>query len=183
MKKLLMVLTLLFVTGCAPWVKTDGPFTSNAGGFSVDLPQGWMRRNSDELLLLTRDGLLLQKFSISRKNIAEEKQFSHTRKRVSGDMLPQELAEVVIDDYQSDTDNPLETVEESVPETVAGTPGFRVRLVYSTRNGLRYRCLAYGFLAGNWFYEIVYVAPSRHYFDRDLTAAQGMVKSFQLTRR
>jgi len=40
----------------------------------------------------------------------------------------------------------------------------------------------YGFIAGSWFYEIVYVAPARHYFDRDLTAVKDMVKSFRLTK-
>jgi hypothetical protein len=182
MKKLMLVLTLLLVTACAPWVKTDGPFTSESKGFTVDPPQGWMRRNTDELLLITKDGLLLQRAIISRKSLSDEKQFPYTRKRVTDGMLPQELAEVVIDDYQSDPDHPLEAVEENVPETVAGKPAFRVRLVYSTKDGLRYRCLTYGFIAGSWFYEIVYVAPARHYFDRDLAAVQAMVKSFRLTK-
>jgi len=182
MKKFLLVLTLLLVTGCAPWVKTDGPFTSEANGFTVDPPQGWMRRNTDELFLITKDNVLLQQVVISRKALAAEKQFSHTRKRVDRGMLPPELAEVVVDDYQSDADHPFEAVEENVPETVAGKPAFRVQLVFSTKDGLRYRCLAYGFLADNWFYEIVYVAPARHYFDRDLAAVQSMVKSFRLSR-
>jgi len=182
MKRLMLVLTLLIVTGCAPWVKTDGPFTSESKGFTVDPPRGWMRQNTDELFLITKDGLLLQKAVISRKNLADEKQFSHTRKRVTEGMLPQELAEVVIDDYQSDSDHPFEAVEENVPETVAGKPAFRIRLVYSTKDGLRYRCLIYGFIAGSWFYEIAYVAPARHYFDRDLAAVQNMVKSLSLAK-
>jgi len=182
MKQLLFVLMLLLVTGCAPWVKTDGPFTSVSKGFTVDPPQGWMRQNTDELLLVTKDGFLLQKIIISRKNLSDAKQFSYTKKRISDGMLPQELAEVVIDDYQSDPDHPFEAVEESVPETIAGKPAFRVRLVFSTKDGLKYRCLTYGFLADSWFYEIIYVAPARHYFDRDLAAVQSMVKSFRLTK-
>jgi len=173
---------LLLVTGCAPWVKTAGPFTSESKGFTVNPPQGWMRQNTDELFLITKDGLLLQKVSISRKNISDEKQFLHTRKRVTNGMLPPELAEVVIDDYQSDSDHPFEEVEESIPETVGGKSAFRVRLVYSMKDGLRYRCLIYGFVDGSWFYEIIYVAPARHYFDRDLLAVQEMVKTFKLNK-
>lgn len=179
-KKLIMALLLLLTTACAPWVKTDAPFTSAAKDYSVEPPHGWNRRNTDEFLLVTRDGLQLQNMYITRKNITEEKQFPHTRKRITSGMLPHELAEVVIDNYQSDTDNPVEAIEENVPETISGKPAFRVRLVYGTKSGLRYRSEIYGLLNDNWFYEIVYIAPARHYFDRNLAEFQNMVKTFRL---
>jgi len=182
MRKLLIMGLLLLTTACAPWVKTDAPFIPAAKDYTVEPPHGWNRRNTDEFLLVTRDGLLLQKIHISRKNIGENEQFPHTRKRITSGMLPHELAEVAIDNYQSDTDNPVEAIEENVPETISGKPAFRVRLVYGTKSGLRYRSEIYGLLNDNWFYEIVYIAPARHYFDRNHADFQSMVKSFRLTQ-
>lgn len=182
MKKLSIVLMLLVTAGCGPWVRTEGPFTSNTQNFSVDLPQGWMRSNTDQNLLITRDGILLQRIVSIRQSLSAAKQFSHTRKRVTSGMLPQELAEVVIDDFQSDPDNLEFTVEENAPATVAGNPGFKARVAFRTKDGLPYRCLYYGFISGNWFYGICYIAPQRYYFDKDLATFENVVKSFRLTK-
>ena len=52
----------LLVGGCVslPWQPTAGLYSSPAENFAVELPQGWMRLNSNEDLLITRDGILLQ---------------------------------------------------------------------------------------------------------------------------
>jgi len=177
-----VLLVVLLATGCAPWVKTDSPVTSQSLQFQVTPPQGWMRRNSDSSFQITRDGLSLQTVVISRVGVNEEKQFAHTKRRVSAEMLPQEIAEVFIDDYQVDTAFPFEAVEENAPETISGKPGCRLRLAYRNKDGLRFRCQIYAFVSDGWFYWISYAAPARHYFDRDLPAVETMVRSFRLTR-
>ena len=62
----LLVATGLVVNGCVsvPWQPTAGLYSSPAENFAVELPGGWMRLNSDEDLLITRDGVLLQHVSI-----------------------------------------------------------------------------------------------------------------------
>lgn len=183
MKKLLPVLIVLLLCSCTPWIKTAGNFVSESQDFAVDLPEGWMRRNIDKLFLITRDGAMLQKIVIFRKDVTEEKQFAYTKKRITLGMLPQEMAEVIIDDFQSDTNNPVEAVEENLPMTIAAEPGFRLRITYNTGSGLRYRHQVYGFISGRWFYQIIYVAPARHYFDKDLATVESMVKTFRLARK
>ncbi|HEY6872089.1 MAG TPA: hypothetical protein VI298_05095 [Geobacteraceae bacterium] len=181
MKKLLIGLALLLTAGCGPWLRTGGPCTMESQGFGVDLPDGWMRSNTGKFLLVTRDGVLLQKIAARRIDLAAEKQFTHTRKRVTSGMFPQEVAEVVLDDFQSDAGNLHLAVEENGPATVAGKQGFKVRLAYLTKGGLPYRCACYGFVSGNWLYLIFYNAPQRYYFDKDAAAFEGIVKSFRLT--
>ena len=48
----------LLAGGCVtlPWQPTAGLYSSPAENFAVELPQGWMRLNSNEDLLITRDG-------------------------------------------------------------------------------------------------------------------------------
>jgi len=59
MKRYLVIL-LLLITGCAPWVKVGGLYKSPPHNFSVELPNGWMRLNTGDRLYITRDGVLLQ---------------------------------------------------------------------------------------------------------------------------
>jgi len=181
MKRIVSVVILLLVTGCAPWVRTEGPVAYDSQNFAVDPPQGWMRRNTDKLFLITRDGLALQAVLIERVNVSDQKQFKYTKKRVTSGMLPNELAETIIDDYQSDADSPLDAVEENAPAKVSDKPGCMVRLTFTNKAGLKYRCLIYGCLVGDWFYRVTYTAPARYYFDRDVAAVQEMMKSFKLT--
>jgi hypothetical protein len=182
MKKLLILCAVLLMAGCAHWVKTEGPYTSDSQSFAVDPPQGWMRSNSDKMFLITRDGTLLQRIVISRIGLSDEKQFNATRKRVTGEMLPQEVAEIVADDIQSEKNITSVTVEETTPATISGKPGFRLQLVYSTKEGLRYRFICYGLVSGKYLYRIMYAAPVRYYFDRDLPAFEKVASSFKLTR-
>ncbi|HJV65487.1 MAG TPA: hypothetical protein VJ550_07140 [Geomonas sp.] len=179
MKRLLPVVVMtLLLAGCATWVKTEGRLTSAGQQFTVDPPQGWMRRNSDSLFVITRDGFPLQTILISRMKISEEKQFRHTTKRVTAGMLPNEIAEVIIDDFQSDPDRPVDAVEENVPADVGGKKGSLVRLAYTTKTGLKFRCQIYACLCGGWLYRVSYLAPARYYFDKDLPTVQNMMKTF-----
>ncbi len=179
MKKVVLLLVLL-LTGCALWVRTESPYVSDTLHISADLPAGWMRQNTSNFLVITKDGVLLQKIVANRMEIAREKQFASTKKRVSAGMLPQEVAEVVLDDLQSDQDLLGFEVEENSPATVGGVPGFKTRFSYKTKEGLKYRCVYYGALSGGYLYSLCYVAVARHYFARDLETFENMVRTFRL---
>ena len=182
MKKLFLLLVVTVIAGCGPWLRTEGPYVSDALNFAVDPPLGWMRQNNNSLLLITRDGVMLQKIVGKRLEIGKEKQFAHTKKRVNGEMLPQEAAEVVLDDFQSDPTITGFVVEENAPATVGGVPGFKSRFAYTTKDGLKYQCVYYGAVSGGYLYSLFYVAPSRHYFAKDLAAFENLVRTFRFIK-
>lgn len=182
MKRVLIALAIVTLAGCGPWVKTEGPYTAAPLHAAVDLPPGWMRQNTDKHILMTKDGVLLQMIVVKRLDISQDKQFLHTKKRVTGEMLPQEVAEVILDDYHSDTDNVDLQLEANAPATIDGNPGFMLRFSHGTSLGLHYRKLYYGFLKDGGLYTLLYAAPRRHYFDRDLADFEKVVKSFRLVR-
>lgn len=179
MKRFLLIL-LLFIAGCAPWAQVGGVYTSKPHNFSVELPNGWMKFNTRELLYTTRDGVLLQNIIIERVNI--EKPLKHTKKKFAKGMLPQEAAGVVLDNISSDETVLNFEVIENIPARISGFPGFEVVFTYKNKNGLRLKSILYGFIVDEWFYVIRYTAAHRYYFDKDLETFRRVFESFKLIK-
>jgi len=172
----------LLLGGCVtlPWQPTAGPYSSPAENFAVDLPAGWMRLNSNEDLLITRDGLLLQHMSVERA--AVDRPLKNTKKTLARGMQPQALAEVILDNFMS-SDRMLDLkVLENRPVQVAQHRGFRLVYTHRDKNGLRFKTVLHGFLAGDIFYSIRYTAAERYYFAKDLPTFEHVLASFRLIR-
>jgi len=179
----LLLTTLLVATGCAtaPWVPAGGAYASSADHYTIDLPQGWMRWTQDEdgRLVVTRDGVLLQLIMIERLRVGES--LKHTKKKLAKGMMPQEVAEVLLDNFGSNKDISGVEVKDNRPITISGKPGFWTVFTYKTKDDLRLRVVYCGVLDGEWFYGIRYAAPQRHYFDKDLKTFETVLRSFRLT--
>jgi hypothetical protein len=168
--------------GCVtlPWYPTEGPYTSAADNFVVELPKGWMRLNSDHDLLITRDGLLLQHVLIERGRV--DRPLKHTKKVLTRGMQPQALAEVILDNISSSERTLDLKVKENRPVQVGRHRGFRLVYGHRDKNGLRFKSVMLGFLAGDDFYLIRYTAAERHYFAKDLQTFEQLVATFKLIR-
>lgn len=177
MKKASLMI-LLVVMGCVPWIQTRGLYTSKTHNFSVELPQGWMRSNTSEYMLITRDGVVLQNIAIKRRAVDEE--FEHTKRKLSKGILPQEAAGVIIDNINSDQEVLNFKVIENVPVEINESSGFKVVYTYKNKDGLRSKRIYYGVVDGEWFYSISYSAALRHYFEKDLKSFEELFKSFKL---
>jgi len=175
MKKWLVLLTLVAV-GCAPWVRVGGVYQDTERNFSVDLPPGWMKSNTDKSLLITRDGVLLQTIIIERFKATEELQ--HTKKKLEPSMLPHEAAEVIADNISSNPSITDFTLLENAPTTIANRPGFKLLYQYKNKDGLQFKGIYCGFLSGDWLYAFRYTAPARYYFDKDVGTFDKVLKSF-----
>jgi len=175
MKKWIALLALLAV-GCAPWVRVGGVYQDTERNFSVDLPQGWMKSNTEKSLLITRDGVLLQTIFIQRVKAGDE--LPYTKKRLEPSMLPHEAAEVIADNISSNSAITDFTLLENAPAIIANRPGFRLLYRYKNKDGLPFKSMYCGFLSGNWFYALRYTAPARYYFDKDVGTFEQVVKSF-----
>jgi hypothetical protein len=177
MKRALLMI-LFFVIGCAPWMQVGGLYTSKSHNFSAELPQGWMRLNTKEYMLITRDGVILQNIVIERRPIDEE--FEYTKRKLSKGILPQEAAGVIIDNINSSQEVLNFEVVENSPAKINESSGFKVVYTYKNKDGLRLKNIYYGFVDGEWFYSIRYAAALRHYFETDLESFEELFKSFRL---
>ena len=179
MKKfLLLIAVTVLLSGCAPWIRTGGPYTASRENIALDLPDGWMRMNTDEYFVITRDGTGLQNILVER--IGTDDVLTNTKKKFRKGMLPQEAAEVLMDNVASDENVHGFEVKENKPAKVVGRQGFRAVYSYRTDDGLRKRGVVYGFMNGEWCYVLQYTAPQRYYFDRDLKTFERVVANSRL---
>jgi len=172
----------LLLGGCVsvPWQPADGVYSSPSENFAVELPRGWMRLNAKEDLLVTRDGLLLQLVSVERAVV--DKPLKNTKKTLTRGMQPQAVAEVIIDNFQSSESMLDVKVLENRPAQIAQQRGFKLVYTHRDKNGLRFKSVLHGVLAGDVFYAIRYSAAERYYFAKDLPTYEQVLASFRMIR-
>lgn len=135
-----------------------------------------MTRNP-KFLFISKDGPALQRVNLLISDLDDQKK--GVRKSLRKGMLPQELAESILDLLRADKSLIQLSVLENEPALIGGKEGFR--LVYTNRSDqVRYKTIYYGLLIGETFYRISYSAPVRYYFDRDAAVFEQIVKSFSL---
>ncbi len=159
--------------------------------FSFFLPAKWHtpflygftreRVRGERELIYTKDGFALDVIQFRSRPI--KKPFEHTKKLLTKDMAPFEMAQLVINDLELDKQLQGLTIHENKPVTVCGRPGFRVVFSYLDNGNLSYKSVYYGFQRQNIYYTIRYEAPLIHYFDTYLPAFEKMITSASLTVR
>lgn len=183
MKKFLLIV-LILIGGCAsaPWVKVSevgGLHRDEAHGFSVELPRDWLKSTTSKNLFITKDGEHLQFFAIEIIRIDQPL----LKKSLHEEMLPQEVAAVVLDNMGVNSNIVNLKIVENKPANINGHPGFHVISTFKIKGvGLRYKYALYGFMSGEWVYLIKYQAPLRYYFDRDVKTCEQIVASFKLAK-
>ena len=173
---------LVLVAGCAPFVLASGKQSIPERQFEIMVPDGWfrvMRGDGAELLVITRDGLLLQQIVIGR--FAVEKELKFTKRRFDEKLPPHEVAEIELDNMRSNPEAHNFSVEENVPATICGHQGYKLVYTWALKGGYRLKRVHYGFLDDKWVYRIIFQAAARYYFDRDLPVFENMRESFRLT--
>jgi hypothetical protein len=95
-------------------------------------------------------------------------------------MLPQDVAEVELEEVRSDQGVRSFELLENVPFQVTGLPGFKLVYTFKTENGLRLRRIHYGVLVRDRVHRVQYQAAARYYFDKDLATFERVRESFRL---
>ncbi len=179
MKKLLC-LTFLFMASCASLGQSGNPSPSAAyGNFTLEFPEEWRKVTTDKYLMITRDGAFSQYILVQQRHV--ERPFSHTKKKIDKGMLPQEAAQVILDEITSDRAVLNFKVLENLPAAVNGYNGFRLVFTYQIKGGHKFKTLYYGFLQGEWFYSLRYNAADGHYSDKDAETFRQVLETFKIT--
>lgn len=182
MKIWMILLCGLMLGGCERplWQDVGGDYADASQGFAVTLPVGWKKLNAvKDILVISRDGLSLQMIVITRDPI--DKPLLYTKKKLNKDMLPQEAAEVVKDELFSNSKlGNVELIEED-PATIGGYSGFKLVDQYHPQDGPMMKAVKYGLIQKDWYYELTYSAPARHYFDKDVATFEKIKNSFRIT--
>lgn len=180
-KVFICIVVMLLLAGCIkrPWTPTlETEYVASSQNVSVRLPEGWMLSGREDILLLTRDGVLLQNVIVATINVDDE--LKYTKKKFKRGMLPLEQAGVALDNMASNPNYIAFKAHSKKPATVGGHQAFRTEITFKDEDGLLYRGILYGFMQNNWFYLVRYLAPDRHYFSRDRDKFEKIVKSLKL---
>ena len=172
---------VLLLTACqgAHWKHFAEPGTRLTGprGCALEVPADWTVFQTGEAVLLTRDGPPVQQIAVLYFD-----EFHKSQRKVDPAAAPAELAELFVAEWKSLPNAGEVTVLENSPARVAGRDGFRLRF----RNNLHQQrlpideYLVHGVAHGTGLYVISYGAWAGHAFERDLSACESVVESFEL---
>ena len=118
---------------------------------------------------------------VQRREIGAE--LKHTKKTFAKDMLPQEVAEIELDNVRANPNVTNFELLENVPAEIDGRPGFKLVYTYRTRDGLPLKRAHYGLVLGEWVYRIQYQAPVQYYFDRDFDVFERVRASLRFSTK
>jgi hypothetical protein len=171
-------LAVLVAVGCAPWqyIGKEG-MTWQRRPFTGTLPLGWVKMGTN-LLWLTKNGSALEAIQITR--FAVDKELPTSKKKFVAGILPQEAAQIVIDEFTLDKTINNFLVVENVPATLSGMPAFKLVATFDNQDGKKSRSIIYGFVLGKWFYEVRYIAAQQHYFNLSVKDFEAFVNGLQV---
>ena len=169
---------LLLTTACAPLHQNGGAIQAGAQNFSIQIPEQWHKLNTARHVMLTKDGPFSQYILVQQRRV--NKPFKHTEKKLNRYMLPQQTAEVIMDEIRSDRRVLYFHLSECVLTRVNQYDGFRIVYTYKEKGGLNFLTIFYGFLEEDWFYCLRYSVEVKKYTDEDMEAFENVLNSFKI---
>jgi hypothetical protein len=131
--------------------------------------------------MITRDGAFAQYILVQKRHV--DKPFTNTKRMLRRDMLPQQAAEVITDEIKSDAHLLDVQIIESIPSRVNQYDGFRILFTYKSKYGTKYKTMYYGFMKGNWLYNLRYSALEANYSDEDFQVFKVVIGSLKMEER
>jgi len=172
----LILLVVLF--GCAAvWQPVQG--RQNAPGWSIALPDGWMHLAAPAYDMFSKDGPYLQYILVQERPLSQR--FHFTTRTMAADMLPHEMAGIIIDNLRSDPQIRDFDLLANGPAMVGGRPGFKLIYTYQDRQGVEMQAIYYGTVHAERFFNLRYTATKRHYFTADRDTFEQVARSLRLT--
>ena len=159
---------------CSPVAMATDEFN-----FSIDIPEGWWRVKTDKYLVVTRDGAFKHYVLVQERPLS--KPFKNTGKILKPTLLPNEVAQIVVDEVSADPNLTGLQIIENNPATVAGKPGFQLTLFYTDPAGIIFKTMYHGCIHGDRYYNLRYAASEEKYFNEEAWQIfSGVRKSFKI---
>jgi hypothetical protein len=178
-RALLLVVTFA-LAGCqtAPWTRLEAPgaITVTNSRHAFVPPVGWIRwSGAPSGVVVTRDGTPIQ--FIRAAEMSHSAAFKPIRKTSAPDLLPNELAELLIATRKAMPGMSGLIVKSNEPALFGGLDGVRLWLSYRDERGASFDHLLYAAAEKEGVFMIEYHALSKHYFARDLPVFEKVVAS------
>jgi hypothetical protein len=179
MKKVLWVTLFLLAASGLACHHSSAPSMPTNYSFTIDIPEGW-RTIDRPYLLITKEGPFLQNIMVQKRYIGRS--FRYTQKKMRKGMLPEEAAQIIIDEYTSDQNIGNLKVLNNTPAEINGHNGFKILLTYLGPKGNEFHTLYYGFIKADTFFNLRFTAGGRQYYQKDIETFNRMLNSFQVVK-
>lgn len=176
MKKFLWLL-LLITAACVSETGAGGPGRRSVN-YSIQLPDHWVEVKEHKPMMITKDGFYSQYIYVQQRRVEEP--FKHTKRKFSKGMLPQEAAQVVLDEIASDRSVLNFKVIENMPAKLGRYNGFKLVFTYKTTKGSEFKTFYHGIIEGDWFYSVRYNVSDRYDTREGYEAFELVLNSFRI---
>lgn len=173
-------LLIASLAACAPWTRVDptSRLETKRDDYTLELPLGWVRHTaSANDFFVTRDGPALNYIVVNRQ--PHDKKLPHTKRETRADLLPHEIAELVIAEWKSAESTANLEVISNAPVLLGGKPAVRIHVRYKNDRGLPIDRLTIALVDAKGRFSIQYEAPAIIYFQRGLADFKAMVASIR----
>ncbi len=180
MKKFFWIILFLFAAGCVACTHTGGFSKPASYSFTIDIPEGWRKIDNNRYLFVTKESPFLQYIMVQNRPIGRS--FRNTKKKIQKEMLPEEAAQIIIDELVSDQNLVNLRILDNTPVSIKNYDGFKILYTYSDSEGQAYKTLYYGFIKEDTFFNLRFTAAARIYFERDIGSFRNILNSFQIIK-
>jgi hypothetical protein len=175
------ILLLIALTGCATgWVPTQGQYRDEDYGVELTLPEGWMQLQRGNVVIASRNGFPLERIRINRIPLGEP--LPNLNRKLTADMLPQDLAELSANSLRLTEGVTNHEVLLSEPAEVGGQSCYRMEYEFRAQAALKIKSREYGCLVGGYLYSIEFIAPAQHYYDAYLEDFEAVRATMRFTQ-
>ncbi|HVN47858.1 MAG TPA: hypothetical protein VMU30_03440 [Bacteroidota bacterium] len=179
------VVSLIFcicLCGCAVSNFSQMPsiFVDSHKLFTFTAPPNWYKykhESKDSTVVMTVDGLELQYIRVAARSTKSN--LSNTKRKITKGMVPQELADVFIDDLKSDHEMMNLEILDNQPATIREHEGFQFEYRFITPKGLKKKGVMCGYLENEQACIVQYVAAEQVYFQKDFAAYESVKSSLR----
>jgi hypothetical protein len=148
--------------------------------FTIEIPEGWRKIDNNQYLFLTKENPFLQYVMVQNRPISRS--FRNTKKKILKEMLPEEAAQIIIDEIASDENILNFNLLANEPAEIQEYGGFKILFTYSDKKGFRFKTLYYGFIKEDTFFNLRYTAAEQNYFQQDIAIFLRILNSFQIIK-
>lgn len=203
MKRLLSLLAVLALTGCAGFQLVPAGKVELQGQVELETPLAWNGTVDSDIFLWTLDGPALQQM-IFHVGIKDDKtlfdEVNHEAKehwlmKLAGkerdlvtlkfkkSMTEFEIMDLFTATYTAIYEGQSVTADKLAPAVVGGQPGFRFEYSYAAKDEVRRRGFATGAVVDDKLYIVHYQGSSIYHFDRNLADAERIVASIKFKKK
>ncbi|MFH1488316.1 MAG: hypothetical protein ABII06_05390 [Pseudomonadota bacterium] len=176
--RLMAVIIFLVTAACTTSHQAGGSPEASSSNFSIKYPDEWKRLNTERYFILTKSGPFSQYILAQQRPVS--KPFKHSNRTLEKEMLPLDAAKTILDEIQKDESISDFMVVDVRPAKVSEYDGFRMVFTYKTKKGYKFKTMYYGFLAGEWLYNLRYNAAEASFLDKDVETFHAVLKSFKI---